>query len=205
MRFVESPLVTNGEGGIDNAATEKLQRPSTASRRGLILGLATVASAIAAPSLTIGQNTEGIRRLRMINHRAEEMLDVVYWLDGKYIDEALHAINYFMRDVRENKSMPMDKRNINNLAATQVLLESAEPFALISGYRTQKTNRLLARRSSNVARNSLHIKGMAADIRMKSRSVSRIASAAKHCAYGGVGQYPSSDFVHIDCGRTRSW
>ena len=46
---------------------------------------------------------------------------------------------------------------------------------------------------------------MAADLRLGNRSVSQIASAAKACKSGGVGSYPSSGFVHIDCGPVRAW
>ena len=177
---------------------------SVMSRRGLLFGL-SAAGALAAPSLSIGRAESGIRRLRMYNHRVGEMLDMVYWIDGKYYDEALTAINFFMRDVREDESMPMDQRNIDNLAATHRLLDTSEPFSLISGYRTRKTNAMLSGRSTGVARNSLHVKGMAADVRMRTRSVQRIAEAARHCDAGGVGKYPESNFVHIDCGRARSW
>ncbi len=207
MSFSSVPLATAAARRIQDATNNKSEvlRARGSSRRGLILGLAAFTGALATPSLIIGRSTKGLRRLRMVNHRTAEMLDIVYWLNGDYIEESLHLINYFMRDIREDKSMPMDKRNINNLAATQLLLESSEPFTLISGYRTQKTNSFLARRSKNVARNSLHVRGMAADIQMKNRSVAKIASAAKHCMSGGVGQYSSDNFVHIDCGRTRAW
>ena len=47
--------------------------------------------------------------------------------------------------------------------------------------------------------------GMAADLRLGNRSVSQIASAAKACKSGGVGSYPRSGFVHIDCGPVRAW
>ncbi len=130
---------------------------------------------------------------------------MVYWIDGQYINQALAAVDYFMRDLREDKMIPMDQRNIDNLAAVQKLLETTEPFNLVSGYRTRRTNELLATQTYGVARNSLHVQGMAADIRMRQRSVSQIADAARHIDAGGVGQYLRSNFVHVDCGRPRSW
>ena len=50
-----------------------------------------------------------------------------------------------------------------------------------------------------------HLKGQAADLRLKSRSVSQMARAAEACAAGGVGRYSRSDFVHMDCGPVRHW
>jgi uncharacterized protein YcbK (DUF882 family) len=64
---------------------------------------------------------------------------------------------------------------------------------------------MLRASSSGVARNSLHIKGQAADLRLKSRSVGQVARAAATCASGGVGKYSRSNFVHMDCGDVRSW
>ncbi len=145
------------------------------------------------------------RRLRMTNSKSSEYLDMVYWIDGEYLEEAFTAINHFMRDLRADEMFPMVRANIDNLSATQMLLDSSEPFNLVSGYRTQRTNDALVRNSGGVARKSLHIKGMAADIQMRTRSVDQIASAARQCDAGGVGKYKSSNFVHIDCGRTRSW
>ena len=197
---------TSGSGrpdGVGRVCPSATDRPRL-TRRGFIGGL-TAASALFAPSLSIGRAEAGIRRLRMTNHRSEEMIDMVFWIDGQYIKPALAALDYFMRDLREEKMIRMDRRNIDNLAATQKLLETSEPFNLVSGYRTKRTNELLATQTYGVARNSLHIQGMAADIRMRNRSVRQIADAARRCESGGVGQYARSNFVHVDCGRPRSW
>jgi uncharacterized protein YcbK (DUF882 family) len=76
---------------------------------------------------------------------------------------------------------------------------------LLSGYRSPATNAMLRSRSRGVARNSLHMKGQAADLRLKSRSVSQMARAAAACNAGGVGKYSRSNFVHMDCGPVRVW
>ena len=76
---------------------------------------------------------------------------------------------------------------------------------LLSGYRSAATNAMLRRQSRNVAKNSLHIKGKAADLRLGSRSVKQMAEAAASCSAGGVGRYYGSNFVHMDCGDVRTW
>ena len=68
-----------------------------------------------------------------------------------------------------------------------------------------QTNRALRSRSRSVARNSLHMTGQAADLRMKGRSVAQISRAAISCHAGGVGKYYRSNFVHMDCGDVRVW
>jgi uncharacterized protein YcbK (DUF882 family) len=84
-------------------------------------------------------------------------------------------------------------------------LGSREPFHIISGYRTAATNAMLQARSEGVARHSLHVEGMAADIRVPGRSLAVLRRAATSLQGGGVGYYPRSDFVHVDVGRVRYW
>ncbi|MEL7343649.1 MAG: DUF882 domain-containing protein, partial [Pseudomonadota bacterium] len=71
--------------------------------------------------------------------------------------------------------------------------------------RSPATNQMLRSRSRSVARNSLHMEGKAADLRIEGRSVSQIARAAASCSAGGVGRYSRSNFVHMDCGPIRTW
>jgi uncharacterized protein YcbK (DUF882 family) len=84
-------------------------------------------------------------------------------------------------------------------------MDVTEPYMLLSGYRSPATNNMLRSRSSGVAKNSLHMKGQAADLRLKSRSVGQMAKAAAACSAGGVGRYSRSNFVHMDCGPVRTW
>lgn len=141
----------------------------------------------------------------MYSGRTGESLDTIYWIEGEYIPEALKEITRFMRDWRTNDVKTIDPRTVDIAAASHRLLDTSEPYMLLSGYRSPATNAMLRSRSGGVARNSLHMKGMAADLRMKSRSVGQIYSAALACHAGGVGRYNGSGFVHMDCGNVRSW
>jgi uncharacterized protein YcbK (DUF882 family) len=80
-----------------------------------------------------------------------------------------------------------------------------KPFHVISGYRSPKTNAMLAKNSSGVAKHSLHMDGLAVDIRLPGRDLSSLHRAALSMKAGGVGYYPVSDFVHVDVGRVRQW
>jgi uncharacterized protein YcbK (DUF882 family) len=142
-----------------------------------------------------------IRRVRMYSLRTGESIDAIYYADGKYVPEAITEISYFMRDWRQNQVMSYDARNVDNLAATLGLMDSSEPYQMISGYRTPQTNRML----KGAASHSYHLRAMAADVRLKSRSVSQISKAAFACNGGGVGIYHRSNFVHMDCGPVRTW
>ena len=178
------------------------------TRRG-ILGIFAATTVAAAP---VASNAFGIlrragdyRRVSMYSPRTGESIDTVYWIDGKYIRDALNEINYFMRDWRSGQAIGIDPRTIDIAAASHRLLQTKEPYMMLSGYRSPKTNAMLRSRSSGVARNSLHMVGKAADLRLKSRSVSQMFKAASACNAGGVGKYSRSNFVHMDCGPVRHW
>ena len=178
------------------------------SRRSL-LGVFGASLVSAAPVFTNAagfiKGAGDIRKLKMISDKTGERIDTIYWIDGGYIPEALHEIDVLMRDWRRNEVKPIDLRTIDILAASHGMLDTAEPFRLMSGYRSAKTNAMLRRQSRSVSKNSLHITGQAADVRLGTRSVKQLAKAAQTCKSGGVGKYSRSNFVHLDCGPVRLW
>ena len=178
------------------------------TRRGL-LGAFAATAVTAAPTFA---NAAGflrgggdIRRISMFSGRTGESIDTIYWIEGEYIGEALHEVNRFMRDWRTSQSIDMDTRTIDIMAASLSLMDTDQPYMMLSGYRSPQTNAMLRSQSRGVAKNSLHMKGQAADLRIQGRSVSQIARAARSCRAGGVGSYSGSNFVHMDCGVVRSW
>ena len=181
----------------------------TAISRRFLLGAfaATLVSAAPTFSKAAGflRRSGDIRSLNMYSKRSGERVNTVYWIDGHYIPEAIDEINRIMRDWRRNEIKQIDLRTIDIMAASHRLLDTDEPYQLLSGYRSAKTNALLRRQSRLVAKKSLHISGQAADLRLSSRSVRQLSKAANSCTAGGVGRYSRSNFVHVDCGPLRSW
>lgn len=178
------------------------------TRRGLLGAFA----ATAVTSAPMYANAAGflrgggdVRRLAMYSGRTGETINMIYWIEGKYIKDALKEINHFMRDWRTDTSIKIDTRTIDIMAAAHGLMDVREPYTMLSGYRSPKTNAMLRSRSRGVAKNSLHMKGQAADLRLKSRSVNQMFKAAVACQGGGVGRYSGSNFVHMDCGVVRTW
>ena len=178
------------------------------TRRGLLRAFAATAIT-AAPTYSAAagflRGAGDIRRIQMYSGRTGESVNLIYWVEGDYIPEAMAEINYLMRDWRNNQTIGIDTRTIDIIAATHNMLDGTEPYTLLSGYRTPATNSMLRSTSSGVARNSLHMRGQAADLRLSGRSVSQIANAAQACSAGGVGRYYGSNFVHMDCGDVRTW
>lgn len=184
------------------------ERTISMTRRGL-LGAFAATALIAAPTYSNAfgflKGAGDVRRIRMYSGRTGESIDTIYWIDGDYIPEAVKEISYFMRDWRNNNIIGIDTRTIDIMAASHRLMDVSEPYMMLSGYRSPQTNNMLRASSSGVAKNSLHMKGQAADLRLKSRSVAQMAKAAQACASGGVGKYSRSNFVHMDCGAVRVW
>lgn len=181
---------------------------SRLTRRGL-LQIFAASTLVAAPTYANAfgflRKAGDFRKISMYSGRTGESIDTVYWIDGAYIPEALKEISHFMRDSRSGQVKQIDVRTIDIMAASHNLLDASEPYMMLSGYRTPGTNALLRAQSKRVARNSLHMQGQAADLRLKSRSVSQMARAAQSCHAGGVGTYSRSNFVHMDCGDLRTW
>ena len=78
--------------------------------------------------------------------------------------------------------------------------------AVING--SPGTNAMLRERGGShtgVASQSLHMVGKAIDIRLPGVKLDHLRSAAASLKRGGVGFYPSSNFVHVDTGRVRYW
>ena len=145
------------------------------------------------------------RSLAFYNTHTGESIRTVYWAEGGYIPQALAEINRVLRDHRTNAVRNMSPALLDFLYRINNAIDATQPFHIISGYRSPATNAMLAARSGGVARHSMHLDGMATDIRVPGRELDRIRRAALMLQGGGVGYSPASDFVHVDVGRIRQW
>ena len=114
--------------------------------------------------------------------------------------------NEFLRDFRTGEAVEMDLRLFGQLKKLRDRVGNQEGvFEIISAYRSPATNQMLQKRSSGVARKSLHMEGRALDVRLRGTPTSDLRDAAVAMQLGGVGYYRRSDFIHIDTGRVRFW
>lgn len=112
---------------------------------------------------------------------------------------------HFLRDFRTGAVHPIDPRLLAMLCRLQREVDSSGTFEVISGYRSPATNTKLHKTSSGVAKKSLHMKGMAIDIRLSDVLTKKLRTTACAMQDGGVGYYAKSDFIHLDTGRFRTW
>lgn len=170
-----------------------------------LLRLGAMVLPMVAGRLSAADVEPGARRLALYNTHTGENLTVTYHADGQYVEDSLSAIDHLLRDHRTDEIRAIDVRLLDLLHRLSVSLETGSAFHVISGYRSPLTNATLASRSGGVASRSLHMDGMAIDIRMPGRDLRSVHGAAIALRGGGVGYYERSDFVHMDVGRVRYW
>jgi uncharacterized protein YcbK (DUF882 family) len=197
MKKQETPSLT---GGIDRRG---FLRATSAG-----LGMAAVATTgILTPTrgASARLTESGARELSFVNLHTGERLTAAYKVDGRLDPGALRDINYVLRDWRTDDVIDMDVDTLDIVFDLQQTLGSTAPVEIISGYRSPRTNAMLAARSNGVARRSLHQYGKAIDINLPDQEIMDMARTAFRMGRGGVGAYRRSGFVHVDSGRPRKW
>lgn len=145
------------------------------------------------------------RAIALHNLHTDERVKAIYWSGGTYLDDALTEISRVLRDHRTGDVHPMDPKLLDLLYLIHSRVEGRQPFHVISGYRSPKTNAMLRKHSSMVAKRSLHMQGKATDLRLPGRDLKTLKRAAVSLSVGGVGYYPRSNFIHVDTGDVRFW
>lgn len=183
---------------------DPLLRSPLLSRRGL-LGAVAGAVWLLGPLGTLRAQPSGVRSLSFVHTHTGENLSVNYWCEGAYQADCLSQLNHFLRDFRTNEIASMDARLLDILYELQVRADREAVYEVISAYRSPQTNAALSKRSTGVAKKSLHMEGRAIDVRISGFSTRKLQQLALAAQRGGVGFYAKSDFVHLDTGRVRTW
>ncbi|WP_119300059.1 DUF882 domain-containing protein [Dongia deserti] len=192
---------------IPDSEDSTLSKALVGRRRVLAFGLGTAALVIASPlkGALAALPQSGTRTLGLVSTHTNEKIMATYWRDGVYDKGALKDINYVLRDFRTGDVAVMDPQLLDLLVELHRRTGSRKAFQVISGYRSPKTNAMLASGSGGVAKRSLHMEAKAIDIRLYDVALSDLRQTAIAMKAGGVGYYKKSDFVHVDTGRVRQW
>lgn len=159
-----------------------------------------------APVWARRQSSLEVRTLTLHHLHTDERLSVAYRIGDNYQRSALKRMSHFLRDFRTGDETAIDPQLFDLLHDVKRRLGHEDgTFEIISGYRSPRTNNMLRKASSGVARRSLHMTGQAIDVRLTEMPTRNIRDAALTLSRGGVGYYPRSDFVHLDTGRVRRW
>ena len=152
------------------------------------------------------------RTLSLIRPQSGERTKVLYWKDGEVIDSAYQELCHILRDVNGRESAPIDPKLFEMLWGTQAFIARYgmhQPLEILSGYRTEASNRRLVEEGIPAARKSLHMLGKAADIRIASLNEEVLGGLIRSFRQGGVGYYyrsgPRGGWIHADTGLNRTW
>ncbi|SNB66500.1 Uncharacterized conserved protein YcbK, DUF882 family [Arboricoccus pini] len=146
-----------------------------------------------------------VRQLALYNRRNGESIRPIYYQNGQYRPDAMEAIKRFMRDWRSDSTIDIDPGLADILWSLQRRLVPEGCIDMVCGYRSPATNAMLRRTNRGVALNSFHMYGRAMDVRIANVSLQALHTTALKLGSGGVGYYPSSNFVHVDNGPIRQW
>lgn len=179
----------------------KLARLATASA-----GAALLSSLIVPSSTETAAANGDTRTLYLYHSHTGESIQATFRVNGSYDPVVLDRLNHFLRDWRNNDVTRMDPRLFDVIwEVYRTAGVTTQPIVIVSAYRSPQTNAMLRRRSSGVAEHSQHILGHAMDTTMPGMSMERIREIGMRLQRGGVGWYPSSNFVHLDVGGVRAW
>ena len=178
------------------------------TRRAFLRSALAACGCVAAATITprLARAAAG-RTLSFVHTHTGESLTIPYRTGACYEAGCLESVNHLLRDFRTGDVHRIDPGLLDILCDLKDRSGSDEPFRVISGYRSPRTNTLLRGQSvaSGVAEHSLHLEGQAIDVRLGGVRTLRLAEYARELQRGGVGYYPASDFVHVDTGRVRHW
>ncbi len=181
--------------------------PVSLPRAGWCVGLATLLLIAGANSVHNATADNDTRTLSFHHTHSDEDLTVTFKRNGRYDEDALKALNHYLRDWRSQDETTMDRRLFDIIWEVYRDVDGKQPIQIISAYRSPATNAMLRRRSSGVARFSQHMQGHAMDFFIPGVPLEQIRFAGLRLQRGGVGFYPTSGspFVHLDVGNIRYW
>lgn len=146
------------------------------------------------------------RELWLRRNGTREETRLVYWKDGKLVQDGYWKACALLRDVRANLMTAVDPAILDVLRGVTGYYQAwrwPHPVVVTSGYRTLATNNALSKEGA--AKNSMHLYGRAVDVVVPGVPARDVGALALSMRQGGVGFYPSKHFTHVDTGRLRAW
>jgi uncharacterized protein YcbK (DUF882 family) len=145
------------------------------------------------------------RALSLYAVHTGEHLAITYFAAGAYQPDALLAVNHLLRDRYTDATHDIDAGLLDQVHRLRATLESRAAVHVVCGYRSAETNARERLLRQGVSSHSLHVDGRAIDLYLADRTLADVRTAALGLRAGGVGYYPTSNFVHLDTGPIRTW
>ena len=117
---------------------------------------------------------------------------------GKKVNDFQLSKNFNMNEFAspDTGAVKVDERLITLLQKMRDV--TGKPIIITSGYRTAAYNDSLIEKGYKAIKNSNHVFGTAADIKIPGLSPSQVAKLAEELGFDGIGTYGT--FTHVDVG-----
>lgn len=151
-----------------------------------------------------GWSSQADGKIRFFNYHLQETEIIQYEDKGVLLPEGLRKIEklFRSRDSDQKHAVHPDLVRLIDQIEDHFRVRQVE---IISGFRSAAFNQKLKEAGHKVARESLHIQGMAADLHLDEISEEALRDYARSLKKGGVGYYPNHNMVHVDVGPVRQW
>jgi uncharacterized protein YcbK (DUF882 family) len=171
-------------GNMMRAAEDVARHPLPGAQEAGMLPLAVSARTPAGPA--------GRFELESVN--TGERIEVVLNTSTGEVNLATYReLRHFMRCLRTGAETPVDPRLIELLY--RLAVRTRQRILVVSGFRAPMFS---------TADLSYHTRGMAADIRIPGMTPLMVRDLAESMGVGGLGYYPTSQFVHVDVRTERA-
>ncbi len=182
-----------------------LARAAVSARRTRAAAAALTLILVGTTSLQNAAANGDTRTIYLENAHTGESGAFTFKKEGRYDDDVLKKLNWFLRDWRKAEPTKMDPELFDLLWEVYRDVGAKEEIQVLCGYRSPSTNAMLRSRSKAVAEQSQHVRGRAMDFFIPGVNLAELRAAGLRMQRGGVGFYPSNNFVHMDTGSVRMW
>jgi uncharacterized protein YcbK (DUF882 family) len=173
-------------GTMIRAAEDIARHPLPGSREAAAVPL-SLTGTLRRPSGAVG-------RFELESVNTGERLEVVIDLErGEPEAQSYRRLRHFMRCLRTGAETPVDPRLVELLY--RIAQRTRQRIQIVSGFRAPMFS---------TADLSYHTRGMAADIRVPGMTPLMVRDLVEAMGVGGVGYYPTSQFVHVDVRTERA-
>ena len=107
------------------------------------VGLATLALIVSTNSLQTVVANGDTRAIALQHTHRDDAITVTFKRNGRYDDEALKKLNYFLRDWRNDDQTRMDPQLFDILWEVGREVDTKEAIHIVSSYRSPATNAML--------------------------------------------------------------
>lgn len=174
-------------------------------RRSFLFFTASAVAALVVRPDTSSAAINSYKTLALHARWSGERFNGPYAENNRYIPEALDSIGQLYRDRHNGMVHLMDVRLLDLLHDLTREAAYNGSVEVVCGYRSPATNKMLRKKGVRAAKDSLHLRGQAIDIRLQGVKLARARDIAVNLRAGGVGYYRKRNFLHLDVGPVRTW